>query len=169
MIITNSNYFVTSIKYTRIFVHQLLIYQYMKLKEVILFQIEKTSKAARKYSQAAFDDKKIDITVDQWVLLKVIEENEGASQKEIAEYAVKDGASVTRILDLLEKKQLVMREPIQNNRRQYAIHLSEKGRIFIDAHIDLISQHRAKSLDGFAQSEIDQLHSFLIRIQQNMR
>lgn len=141
----------------------------MDLSNVILFQIEKTSKAARKYSQGEFDRKGIDITIDQWVLMKVIEENEGASQKELAEFSVKDGASITRILDLLEKKGYVSRQSVENNRRQYGIWLTETGREFISENMPMIREHRAKSLDGFDESEIATLKSMLNRIQENMK
>jgi len=138
------------------------------LSQVILFQIDRTSKTARNYSQQEFDKVSPKVTIDQWVLLKVIEENEGASQKVIADKSVRDQASVTRTLDLLEKKGLVRRSAIPGNRRQYQIELTLSGRTFIDDNMEMVNRHRAKSLEGFSQAEIETLHSMLVRIQENM-
>jgi DNA-binding MarR family transcriptional regulator len=141
----------------------------MNLEDVIIFQIEKTSKAARKYSQREFDLMGIDITVDQWVILKFIEENEGRSQKELADTSIKDAASITRILDILSRKGWVIREALPDNRRQYGIHLSKQGKAFITQNMELINRHRAKSLENFGQQEIEQLKEYLLRIQKNLK
>src|SRR5687768_6069159 len=94
------------------------------LNDVILFIIDQTSKIARQYSQNEFDLLKIDVTVEQWVLLKIIHENEGLSQTVLAEKSHRDPASITRTLDLLEKKRLILRQPIPENRRQYNLKLT---------------------------------------------
>lgn len=138
------------------------------LDNIILFLIDQTSKNAKRYSQREFDQRKMGISVDQWVLLKVIEENPGLSQKELADKSIRDGASITRSLDLLEKKKLIKRVEIPDNRRQYQIHLTETGRLFIQEHMQLVNQHRAQSLAGFSAEEIEVLKSMLVRIQKNM-
>ena len=41
-----------------------------KIEDVILFQIDQTSKISKKHSQKEFDKLKLGITVEQWVILK---------------------------------------------------------------------------------------------------
>lgn len=138
------------------------------IEDVILFQIDKTSKISKIYSQRDMDRLGFGITVDQWILLKIIHESDQLSQKELAEKSLRDPASITRTLDLLEKKQLIKRLAIENNRRQYTVALSDKGIEFINERMSMVHEHRSKSIEGFTRDELVQLTSYLLRIQNNM-
>ncbi|RMA56743.1 MarR family winged helix-turn-helix transcriptional regulator [Ulvibacter antarcticus] len=138
------------------------------IEEVILFQIDKTSKVAKQYSQREFDRLGLEITVEQWILLKIVHESNDISQKELAEKSLRDPASITRTLDLLQKKELINRLPIPENRRQYSIDLSKKGVVFIKTNMPLVDAHRKKSIEGLSEKEQRNLNELLKRIQENM-
>ena len=138
------------------------------IENVILFQIEKTNKTAKQYSQKELDRLNLGITVDQWVLLKIIEESNSISQKEIALKSVRDPASITRTLDILVKKGLIIREAIPNNRRQYNIQLTQAGEFFVRQNMPIITEQRKQSVKGFTEKELTLLSGFLLRIQKNM-
>ena len=139
------------------------------LHNVIMFIIDQTSREAKQYSQREFDQMNLGITVDQWVLLKIIEHSNGLSQTDLAKKSIRDPASITRTLDILQKKGLIQRDPIPNNRRQYSISLTTDGSTFVHKHMDMVSRHRAKSIEGFNADELQQLKAMLLRIQENMR
>ena len=139
-----------------------------KIEDVILFQIEKTSKISKVYSQRDFDRLGLGITIEQWILLKIIEEVDQISQKELAEKSLRDPASITRTLDLLSKKALIKREAIENNRRQYNIKLTSTGKKFVERNIGMVQKHRSKSVEGFTSEELKTLEGMLKRIQSNM-
>lgn len=147
--------------------YQLLINQ-MNIESIILFQIDKTSKVSKLYSQREFDRLRMGITVEQWILLKIIEENDGLTQKELADKSLRDPASITRTLDLLNKKGFVERRPVKNNRRQYSICLKKEGKDFIKKNMPIISSHRAKSIEGITEKELEVLTQLLGKIQINM-
>lgn len=138
------------------------------LEKLILFQIDKTSKVSKLYSQREFDRLGLDITVDQWILLKIIESSGQLSQKELAEKSLRDPASITRTLDLLEKKGYVERVQVEGNRRQYSVILTKSGQKFIDKHMKMVNEHRELSTKGFTKKELETLSSMLLRIQKNM-
>lgn len=141
----------------------------MNIENVILFQIDKTSKISKLYSQREFDRLGMGITVEQWILLKIVEENNGLTQKELADKSLRDPASITRTLDLLTKKGFIERKPVEDNRRQYSICLTKKGESFIDNYLPIIKSHRAKSIDGISKDELTTLNHLLGKIQQNMK
>lgn len=141
----------------------------MKIEDVILFQLDKTSKTAKQYSQKEFDKLKMGITVEQWILLKIINETNTLSQKELAEKSLRDPSSITRTLDILVKKTFVARLPVPHNRRTYNIVLTKIGAEFIKKHIVIVEKHREKSIAGFSDSELKNLKSFLNRIENNMK
>ncbi len=66
----------------------------------------------------------MDITQDQWIVLGPIWKQKGISQKEIAEYCGKDKTSVTKIIDTLEKKNLLVRYSDQIDQRIKRVVLS---------------------------------------------
>jgi len=140
----------------------------MNIESIILFQIDKTSKVSKLYSQREFDRLGMGITVEQWILLKIIEENDGLTQKELADKSLRDPASITRTLDLLNKKGFVERRPVEDNRRQYSICLKKEGKSFIKKYMPVISSHRAKSIEGITEQELEVLTLLLGKIQKNM-
>ncbi len=79
------------------------------IESVILFQLDKTSKTAKQYSQREFERLGLGITVEQWILLKIIHESDDISQKELADQSFRDPASITRTLDLLHSRGFIDR------------------------------------------------------------
>ncbi len=138
------------------------------IEEVILFQLDQVSKQAKLCSQREFDRLGLDITVEQWILLKIIEESDGLSQKELADKSLRDPASITRTLDLLQKKELIERRPIEGNRRQYDIVLSDEGRGFVLSHLPIIQEYRSQSIKGLSKQDLETLKRVLQRIKENM-
>lgn len=138
------------------------------LDNVILFLIEQASKAAKRHSQRVFDEKKLGITVDQWVLLKIIQENESSSQKELAEISYRDGASITRSLKLLDNMGFIKRTPTPEDKRQYNISLSKKGEDFVEMNMDMVKSHRKKSVKGLSKGDLQELKRMLVQIRKNM-
>ncbi|MEQ9262322.1 MAG: MarR family transcriptional regulator [Owenweeksia sp.] len=138
------------------------------IENVILFQLDRTNKMAKQHSQLAIDRQNMGITVEQWVLLKIIEESNELSQKDLAKKSLRDPASITRTLDILEKKKLIRREAIPQNRRQYNIILTAQGKEFVNQNMELIKELRKQSVNGFTLKELDILRSFLLRMQENM-
>ena len=139
-----------------------------KIEDVILFQIDLTSKVSKQYSQKEFNKLNLGITVEQWVILKIVSESSDLSQKELADKSFRDRASITRTIDLLEKKGFLLRKAIPNNRRTYNICLTNAGEKFIDLHMDLITEHRNRSINNLTAKELKLLSSVLLKIRNNM-
>lgn len=138
------------------------------IEDVILFQIDRTSKVSKIYSQKEFDRKNLGITVDQWVLLKIIDELQPISQRGLADKSRRDPASITRTLDILEKKAFLRRASIPGNRRQYHIKLTDYGNDFVKENMKMINEHRKISIKGLSQKDLEGLKSMLVKIQENM-
>ncbi|MGB3781077.1 MAG: MarR family transcriptional regulator [Tunicatimonas sp.] len=138
------------------------------IESVILFQLDKASKTAKQYSQREFERLGFGITVEQWILLKIIHESDGISQRELADQSFRDPASITRTLDLLHVRGFIDRLPVPENRRQYRILLTKKGEQFVAAHMPTIQQHRQKSVEGISVKDLKKLSALLQKIQKNM-
>lgn len=139
------------------------------LNELLLFQIDLTNKMARQHAQRAFDKRGMPIRLEQWIILKIIYESNAASQKEIAELSLRDPASITRSLDLLEKKELISRLSIEGNRRQYKIELTNKGSKFVEDNMPFVNELRKNSISGISKEELQLAHKVLEKMQENMK
>lgn len=139
----------------------------LKLEEVYFYLLERTVRQFRKYSQAMFAENNIPLTGDQWVVLKRISEEEGINQREIADSTYKDPASVTRILDLLETRELVRRESVENDRRTYALFVTPQGKALVEKVTPIAIEARQKGLEGLNSKDYAHLKRILNKIYEN--
>lgn len=66
----------------------------VNLDDVYLFHLEKAYKLFKKYKKNFFKDEGVDLSSDQWIVLKRISDEEGINQKDLAEKSFKDRKSV---------------------------------------------------------------------------
>ena len=102
----------------------------------------------------------MDITQDQWIVLGPIWKQKGISQKEIAEYCGKDKTSVTKIIDTLEKKNLLVRYSDQIDQRIKRVVLSNKGKDLMKNVMPVIEQTRNEVLSGIKAKKLKHLKLF---------
>ena len=110
----------------------------------------------------------MDISQDQWMVIGPIWKQKGISQKEIAEYCGKDKTSVTKIIDTLEKKNLLVRYSDQIDQRIKRVVLSNKGKDLMKNVMPVIEQHRNDLLEGIKSKEIETFKIVLKKIYNNL-
>tara|TARA_Y100001968_G_scaffold4706_1_gene4189 strand:- start:5 stop:457 length:453 start_codon:yes stop_codon:yes gene_type:complete len=110
----------------------------------------------------------LEISLDQWLVLGPVWKNDGISQKDIAEYCGKDKTSVTKIIDTLEKKNLVVRVTDQLDHRVKRVVLSQKGRELFLSALPVMAQTRDELRSGISDKEIEALKSILNKIYKNL-
>ena len=75
-----------------------------------------------------------------------------------------DGGAVTRMLDRLEKKELITRSPDPNDRRSLLIAVTDKGREVIDRAMPLAVNAQKELVSALTDDEIQQLKVILRKI-----
>ncbi|WP_436517588.1 MarR family winged helix-turn-helix transcriptional regulator [Ekhidna sp. To15] len=135
------------------------------IHEVYFFWMDRTMKAWKKASNQLFRDLGINITSDQWIILKRLSEEKGLSQRELAQSISKDPASVTRILDLLEKEKLI--ERVKADRRSFTISLTTDGEALIKRVLPEAIKYREKGTEGVSNEEMEIFRRVLDKIQDN--
>ena len=137
------------------------------LHQTIFYVLEKSIKSYRQFAQRNIDDYKLNITIDQWLVLRMIQEHPDISQVQLAEKVFKDYASITRILDLLVSKKFLTRTPHPNDRRRWKLQLSKKGLKTIEKLEQVVEQNRKTALKGITKNEIRSLQNTLNKIIHN--
>lgn len=84
------------------------------------------------------------VSVDQGSIMKYIHESPGCSQTILAEDLYKDKTTITRMIDTLVKKELVIRKPDKNDRRSICLYLTKEGTAGIEALDPIIQKHLAE-------------------------
>lgn len=140
-----------------------------KLDEVVYFLMDKAMKASRKYSIAKFKEEGIDITIDQWVVMRRIYEEQSQTQADLAAATTKDAASITRILDLLHDKNYVRRIVHDEDKRKSKLVLTPKGIQMIEIAYPVVSEIRARGIIDVDPDELQVAKRVLNKIAQNMK
>jgi MarR family transcriptional regulator for hemolysin len=140
-----------------------------KLDQVLFFTLEKSIKTYRQFAQRQIDKAGIDITIDQWLVLKSIQDWPDISQHQIAENVFKDFASVTRMIELLVKKEYLQREFHKTDRRRFNLVITKKGQAVIQKVIPVITANRKQALKSLTKIEIENNKAFLNQIIENCK
>jgi DNA-binding MarR family transcriptional regulator len=68
-----------------------------------------------------------EVTAEQWAVLTSLWKQDGQTQQALANQANKNKASITHLIDNLEKRQLVERLVDESDRRHKLVHLTTEG------------------------------------------
>ncbi len=137
-------------------------------KRSYFFKIDTTIKRIRSFMQKGLTDAGIDLTVDQWVVIDHIVPKETISQNELAEDTAKDAPTITRILDILVKKGLVMRQMADDDRRKFYVFLTDEGKRLHEQAFKVIAEFRKKSWDDLTDEDYEHLVRIMDRIHKNV-
>ena len=115
-----------------------------------------------------FQEKGYDITPEQWAVLNRLWEQDGLSQVDLAERTFKDKPGTTRILNLLEKKGIVVRRQDESDRRVLHVFLTRAGKDLKDKLIPCAQEVLAKSGKNLTKEELAQFKLTLNQILRNL-
>jgi len=132
------------------------------------FVLEKTGKKIKQYLQKRFLYKGLDITVDQWVILYELYVHGTQNPVDLCERVYKDAPTVTRILELLIQKELVVRKTADQDRRRFEISLSSIGRTMVKKILPDVISFRQTGWKGLSNQDINHLQRITKKIEQNL-
>ncbi len=138
-----------------------------KLDESIGYIIECTEQCLKRELRKSFQAHGFDVTPYQWTVLYRLWEQEGLTQAEIAERTFKDKPTITRMVDVLEKKGFVVRRNDENDRRVYKIYLTEDGKMLKQKLVPVVEAHIAKALQEIAPDAVESAKQLLLKIYSN--
>ena len=104
------------------------------------------------------------ISGPQFGTLLLIESNPGVSQSSIAEALRFDRSTLVQIVDRLEDRGLVRREPSAQDRRSHALRLTDDGAAMLDELKTLSDEHEGIVAETLSEDERKSLLSLLERL-----
>ena len=134
----------------------------LNIEMVFALMSGKLSAAINRKLYRSFRKLSIDITPEQWTVLYYL-------WSELCNVTFKDKPSMTRLIDNLEKQQLVVRSPGVKDRRINLIHLTDKGRELEVATKPLVTAIMRTALDGFSDREVEMAGRMLTKVFGNLK
>src|SRR6266516_4259082 len=140
-----------------------------KRGELYSFITGKASTAIARRLQKNFKRSGIEITIEKWSVLYHLWKNEGQSQQQLCDATFRDKPSITRLVDNLEKLNLVKRVPSGNDRRINLIYLTKQGLKFEKQTMQLAEQTLNEALTGVPTSQVDVCKEVLQVVYDNLK
>jgi DNA-binding MarR family transcriptional regulator len=139
-----------------------------KIFDSYSYLLDRTARRVKGYAQQRFTSGNFDVTVDQWLILKSLDDDRYLKQKELAEITGKDNPTLTRIIDLLCKKGLTERIIHKDDRRSFTVHLTINGKAKLSELAPQISEIRMKAWENLTEQDYEQLKTILNKIYKNL-
>ena len=115
------------------------------LDGVVGFHMRKATLRAQSSFATAAGKK---LMTGQYSVMAIINDNPGRTQSAIAEAAGLDRSSLVPVLNKFEKQGLIRREPVEGDKRAYAVSLTGKGECELAALEEKVRAIEAKVIAG---------------------
>ncbi len=114
--------------------------------------------------QKAFRENGLDLSKEQWSVLKRLNVNDGQPQNDLAFITHRDKTSMTRLVNTMESKNLVVRKSDENDRRVNRIFLTDHGKEVIEKVQPIMYDLIPAVQESLTEEEIDVLITALKKV-----
>jgi len=141
---------------------------HFKKGELYSFITGKASTAIARRLQKKFNAAGINLTIEQWSVLYHLWKEDGKSQQELCNATFRDKPSITRLVDNLEKLNLVRRVADDNDRRINKIFLSKQALKLQEETMQLAEETLNEALEGVPADQIEMCKEVLQKVYDNL-
>lgn len=127
------------------------------------------STAVARRLQKNFRQAGLDITIEQWSVLYHLWKEDGLSQQELCHRTFRDKPSITRLVDNLERQNLVNRVASQEDRRINLVFLTDTARALQDTTVQLANRTMEEALVEVDKADIEVTKKVLQQVYDNLR
>jgi len=114
-------------------------------------------------------DAGLEITAEQWSILYTLWEEEGLTQQELAQRTFREKTAITRIIDNMERRNLVIRVSDKGDRRTNLIYLTKGGRQLKEVCMEQANQTLKQALAGVDAEHIHIAKDTLKKVYENLK
>lgn len=140
-----------------------------KKGELYSFITGKASTAIARRLQKKFNTAGLNLTIEQWSVLYHLWKEDGKSQQELCNATFRDKPSITRLVDNLERLQLVKRVASESDRRINLIYLTRLAQKMQEQTMELAEETLNEALGGVSSDKVDICKSVLQVVYDNLK
>ena len=138
------------------------------LHESIGYLVRSVTRALRARFNRNLEQAGLDVTSDQWAVLVTLQYGDGRSQSELGDVVMQDKTAVTRMIDDLERRGLVLRVPDGADRRRRLIYLTAPGRAMVQRLLPVVEATLSAVAEGVPDADMQVCKAVLRRILGNL-
>ena len=140
-----------------------------KKGELYSFITGKASTAIARRLQKKFNSAGLNITIEQWSVLYHLWKQDGVSQQELCNATFRDKPSITRLVDNLEKLNLVKRVASENDRRINKVFLTKPAQKLQEQNMELAEETLNEALETVPPDKIEVCKEVLKVVYDNLK
>jgi len=137
--------------------------------ELYSFVTGKASIAIARRLQKKFNQANLNITIEQWSVLSQLWKQDGQSQQDLCRATFRDKPSITRLVDNLEKLQLVKRVASSDDRRINRICLTRTAAKLQEQTMQMAEETLNEALESVPAEQIEICKSVLQVVYDNLK
>jgi DNA-binding MarR family transcriptional regulator len=126
-----------------------------KKGELYSFITGLASTAIARRLQKKFNTHRLPLTIEQWSVLYHLWKKDGISQQDLCNASFRDKPSITRLVDNLERAQLVKRVAAATDRRINLIYLTKEGQQLQEQTMKLADQTLSEALQSVPSDKVE--------------
>ena len=134
----------------------------MKREDRLIFLISKIYQRLMTTLKRSLQREGLDVTPIQVMVLFFLKKNNGCSLTELSRGVMIENATVTGLVDRLEKSGCVERRNNPNDRRAYTVCLTEKGNLVANRSLPIIKRVNEEIKEGYLEEEVEAFKKVLI-------
>ena len=140
-----------------------------KKGELYSFVTGKASTAIARRLQKKFNNANLNITIEQWSVLYHLWKQDGISQQELCNATYRDKPSITRLVDNLEKLDLVKRVASDTDRRINKIYVTKHSQKLQEETMNLAEETLNEALETVPPDKIEVCKEVLKVVYDNLK
>ncbi len=139
-----------------------------ELSDELVILIGQLDRLGNYYLNHSFEKNGYPITREQWIIMKILYEKNGVSQQDLADELMKNKASITSLIENMEKKDLISRKTNSFDKRSKMVFLTEKGKDLRQKIDDYFHQITMQFVNEIEISNLNMTKSVLEKILDNL-
>jgi len=134
----------------------------------LIYTICMTSASLKDGLRKEFAKNGYDITIDNFAIMFRLWHKDNLTQQQLCELTCKNKSNLTRILDTMEKKDMIRRSPNLSDRRSFIISTTEHSRSLKLPIIKIALEYSSKIFELIDENEIRVLENVFQKINDTM-
>lgn len=139
------------------------------LDENIIYQMGETSRLIHKRITAIFSERGFDVTVEQFGVLALLWYKEGVKQQDIADGLKRNKTTITRIVENMINRNLIVKVPDQLDKRNKLIYLTQKGKALQKKMVESSGLVYYQTISNITSKDIDKCLVILKQMMKNLQ
>lgn len=140
----------------------------MFFEENLIPWVGKTGKLIGSCMNKVFKDNNINLTREQFIILKLLETNNGKPQHDLAFITESDKTSFSRLISNMEKNNLIIRESTKQDKRIKNVFITNTGKKILSKAIPIVLKFIKKFQKNLTETEINQAIQTIKKLQYNI-